>query len=67
MVQTCGRGLSVFGGGKLGFAGAAMLPVVAFAPDFPPIAYQYLAKVVNEYQDDTGLDLPDPLAEVAKF
>lgn len=44
-----------------------MLPVVAFAPDFPPIAYQYLAKVVNEYQDDTRLDLPDPLAEVAKF
>jgi hypothetical protein len=34
VVHTCGRGLSVFGGGKLGFAGAAILPGEDFAADF---------------------------------
>lgn len=34
VVHTCGRGLSVFGGGKFGFAGAAILPGEDFAADF---------------------------------
>ena len=65
VVHTCGRGLSVFGGGKFGFAGAAMLPDVAFVEDFAlasgPLA-SCCATTKSPAIDENSFNLPDPCA-----
>jgi len=53
--QTCGRGLSVLGGGKL-LAGALVLTVIVEAFDGPPssVTFSMYFKIARERQGPPG-------------